>query len=89
MKVARHEMPGELTPKGPVPEGRYELVARETFITEGRRTPGCPNHTVPSGRDRGGWSQAFHAWLPSFSPSGTMNRSSMAISIGHPSRHNE
>jgi hypothetical protein len=70
MKVARHGMPGMCHPE-PRPVG-YGMIGGEkgllTWMVEKR---GATDHTVPYGTDHVCLCQAFHAWLPSFRPSGT------------------
>jgi hypothetical protein len=71
--VARHEMPGKrvdmIRPVGNgVILGRAGCSSR-TIIER----PAQPDHTVPYGTGLSTTcSQAFHAWLPSFGPSGTI-----------------
>ena len=82
MIVAGHEMPGK---RGKVTRPVLSAIAR--MATEEVNGVMCgpkscsryktaqtprPEHTVPYGTDsRWRLSQAFHAWLPSFRPSGT------------------
>ena len=73
MMVARHEMPGK-SPETirPVGNGMIDRRARR-FVLNGGRSLARHDHTVPSGT---GFStplfQAFHAWLPSHRPCGTI-----------------
>src|ERR1700757_305072 len=73
MMVARHEMPGNAAPENPSRRARYDWVARGVLLS-------CAMDAVGNGgsyrslRD-GSYPrayQAFHAWLPSFHPSGTI-----------------
>jgi hypothetical protein len=72
MMVARYEMPGKqagtIRPVGNGMIRRFRPFPSPKTIEH----PVQPSHTVPSGT---GFSvsrfQAFHAWLPSFGPSGT------------------
>jgi hypothetical protein len=74
--VARHEMPGKQAETvRPVGNGVIP-GARPYPSSKTLERPLQPDHTVPYGT---GFSvprfQAFHAWLPSFRPSGTRVRS--------------
>jgi hypothetical protein len=72
MMVARYEMPGRQA--GTIRPGGNGLIRRFRSHPSPKtmERPVQPNHTVPSGT---GFPvprfQAFHAWLPSFGPSGT------------------
>jgi hypothetical protein len=72
MKVARHEMPGNMATKCPSRRVRYDPVAQPTDYP-GRVDQAWANESHRSLRDgpRLPVTQAFHAWLPSFCPSGT------------------
>jgi hypothetical protein len=72
--VARHEMPGKSTEMiRPVGNGMIDRRAHR-FVLNGGRSLARHNHTVPYGT---GLStpllQAFHTWLPSYRPSGTVS----------------
>ena len=82
--VARHEMPGKSTEMiRPVGNGMIDRRGRR-FVLNGGRSVARHDHTVPflrrhpgyGGQDGTGLStplfQAFHTWLPSYRPSGTM-----------------
>jgi hypothetical protein len=90
MMVARHEMPGigrktiravghglmELR-RPPLNDGFMGVQRRSNAKWQSavRVTP----HTVPYGTDvSGGRFQAFHAWLPSFSPFGTKTKTAIS-----------
>jgi hypothetical protein len=71
--VARHEMPGKSAEMiRPVGNGLIDRRGRR-FVLNGGRSVARHDHTVPYGT---GFStplfQAFHAWLPSYHPSGTI-----------------
>jgi hypothetical protein len=68
MMVARHEMPGMCHPEA----RRYDRLARGAIVSDGGQRV-APQITPGSLRDGPRLSifQAFHAWLPSFHPSGT------------------
>jgi len=71
MRVARHEMPGRCQRKRPSQRDGVVGSANGAFDL-GHDRAALRNHTVPKGTDpllRP--FQAFHAWLPSSSPSGT------------------
>jgi hypothetical protein len=69
--VARHEMPGMGAITDPSGKGRYDFVPRLNHAPDQKRRLPAQSYR-PSGTgvffDT---FQAFHAWLPSFSPSGT------------------
>ena len=73
MMVARYEMPGNTSSKDPSRRVRYDRVGRGVLLS-------C---TMSNSRRHGSYRslrdgsyprpyQAFHAWLPSFGPSGTV-----------------
>jgi hypothetical protein len=69
MKVARHEMPGMC--QNVTRPGGHGMIWSVTDVFSGwTRQVGTIIPSLP-GRIRLGHFQAFHAWLPSFSPSGT------------------
>src|SRR5258707_7835938 len=81
---SRHEMPGKSTEMiRPVGNGMIDRRGRR-FVLNGGRSVARHDHTVPflrrhpgyGGQDGTGFStplfQAFHAWLPSCRPSGTI-----------------
>jgi len=83
MMVARHEMPGKSAEMiRPVGNGLIDRRGRR-FVLNGGRSVARHDHTVPFLRRRPGYGgqagtgfstplfQAFHARLPSCSPSGT------------------
>jgi hypothetical protein len=72
MMVAWHEMPGNASSKDPSRRVRYDRVARGVLLSCAMSNPRRQG-SHRSLRD-GSYSrayQAFHAWLPSFGPSGT------------------
>jgi hypothetical protein len=72
MMVARHKMPGAARSRSPSRRVRYDWLARTSDCLERWTRRGATVHTVPYGTDHVCTvSQAFHAWLPSFRPSGT------------------
>ncbi len=69
--VARHEMPGMCHPEAR-PVGYGMIGWREEAIVSDSGPSVAPQITpFPTGRIMFGLYQAFHAWLPSFRPSGT------------------
>jgi hypothetical protein len=72
MMVARDEMPGIARSRSPSRRARYYRLARASDRLERSTKRGI---TVPSAAAETDHlctvSQAFHAWLPSFRPSGT------------------
>jgi hypothetical protein len=74
MMVARHEMPGNVAPRSPSRRVRYDRVARDVLMSW---TMDRAGHQGSHRSLRDGLSlpafQAFHAWLPSCSPYGTLH----------------
>jgi hypothetical protein len=71
MMVARREMPGIARSRSPSRRARYDWLARAPDRLKRSTKRGT---TVPSAAGTDHFctvSQAFHAWLPSFRPSGT------------------
>jgi hypothetical protein len=68
MEVAAHEMPVN-TLKAAVPEGTDLLARASNIVGEDSLMPRITPYHM--GRIAFCHSQAFHAWLPSCSPSGT------------------
>jgi hypothetical protein len=74
MMVARHEMPGKRPGMiRPVGNGMIR-GARSCLSCKTLERPWQPDHTVPYGTGSSVRRfQAFHAWLPSSGPYGTIN----------------
>ena len=73
-KVARHKMPGKDADMIRLRRGGCDRRRQVLFTTQDNRTPSSTHHTVPYGTGSVmPRFQAFHAWLPSFRPSGTIH----------------
>ena len=72
MMVAWHEMPGNASSKDPSRGVRYDRVARGVLLSCAMRNPRRQgsHRSLRDGSYPRAY-QAFHAWLPSFGPSGT------------------
>jgi hypothetical protein len=69
--VARYGMPGMCDPEAR-PVGYGMIGWREgAIVSDGRQSVAIQITPFPTGRIGSALSQAFHAWLPSFRPSGT------------------
>ena len=78
MMVARHAMPGNAAPENPSRRVRYDWVARGVLLSWVMDAVGNDG-SYRSLRDGSclPFYQAFHAWLPSFRPSGTNTSASL------------